>query len=131
MGIELVSLLVRDYDEAIAFFTSVLGFQLVEDSPTVGEDGIAKRWVVVRPTSSSAGLLLAEANGAEQQRLVGRQFGDRVGFFLHVEDFDAAYARMARHGVRFLEDARVEPYGKVAVFEDLLGNRWDLIQPRR
>lgn len=131
MGIDLVSVLVHDYDAAIAFFVESVGFELVEDSPSIDTDGTSKRWVVVRPSGSSTGLLLAAARSEDQVRLVGRQFGDRVGLFLHVEDFDAAFERMTRHGVRFFGQPRDEPYGTVAVFEDLLGNRWDLIQPRR
>lgn len=130
MGIELVSLLVHDYDEAIAFFVGSLGFDLVEDAPTADSDGAAKRWVVVRPRGSTTGLLLAEARGEAQAALVGRQFADRVGLFLYVDDFEAAFDRMDRHGVRFLEEPRTEIFGRVVVFEDHLGNRWDLLQSR-
>jgi catechol 2,3-dioxygenase-like lactoylglutathione lyase family enzyme len=129
MGIVLVSLLVHDYDEAIAFFVGALGFDLVEDAPTADGDGAAKRWVVVRPKGSTAGLLLAEARGDAQVGLVGRQFGDRVGLFLHVDDFEGTFDRMRGRGVRFLEEPRSERYGRVVVFEDLLGNKWDLVQP--
>jgi len=131
MGLDLVSFLVHDYDPAIAFFVDALGFSLAEDTPSVDAKGNEKRWVVVRPPGPSAGLLLTEARGSAELRLVGRQFGDRVGLFLSVDDFDAAHARMVRCNVRFLERPRVEPYGKVAVFEDLVGNRWDLLEPRR
>jgi catechol 2,3-dioxygenase-like lactoylglutathione lyase family enzyme len=130
MGIELVSLLVHDYDEAIAFFVETLGFELVENTPTVDSDGVAKRWVVVRPRGSTTGLLLAEARGDAQVGLVGRQFADRVGLFLHVDDFEAAFDRMHRRGVRFLEEPRNEIYGRVVTFKDLFGNWWDLLQPR-
>ncbi|MFJ8648367.1 VOC family protein [Streptomyces sp. NPDC093546] len=125
--IALVTLVVRDYDEALAFYTGALGFELVEDSPRA--DG--SRWVVVRPRGAGAGtgLLLARARGEEQQASVGAQTGGRVGFFLHTEDFAADHARMRAAGVRFLEEPRHEPYGTVAVFEDLYGNRWDLLQP--
>lgn len=130
MNIDLVSLLVDDYDEAIAYFVEALDFTLVEDSPSVDAEGVVKRWVVVRPGAASTGLLLAEARGPEQERLVGRQFGGRVGLFLHVDDVDVAAQRMTQHGVHFLEAPREEPYGKVVVFEDRWGNRWDLLGPR-
>ena len=123
MRLGLATLVVREYDEAIAFFVEALGFDLVEDQV----DG-QKRWVVVRPPGAQTGLLLARAVGADQELAIGRQTGDRVGFFLEVEDFAAAHERMSRRGVRFVEEPRDEPYGTVAVFEDLYGNRWDLIQ---
>jgi catechol 2,3-dioxygenase-like lactoylglutathione lyase family enzyme len=120
-----VSLIVPDYDEAIAFFTQALGFELLEDRPT-GD----KRWVVVRPVDGhGATLLLARAATPAQQALVGRQWAGRVGLFLHTTDFEAMQTRMLAHGVRFLEAPRDEPYGRVAVFEDRWGNRWDLLQP--
>jgi catechol 2,3-dioxygenase-like lactoylglutathione lyase family enzyme len=121
-----VTLIVPDYDEAIAFFTQALGFELLEDTP-MG----AKRWVTVRPAPGQGGatLLLARAATPEQQALVGRQWGGRVGLFLHTSDFTAMQARMQAHGVQFLEAARDEPYGRVAVFQDRWGNRWDLLQP--
>jgi catechol 2,3-dioxygenase-like lactoylglutathione lyase family enzyme len=130
-----VSLIVPDYDEAIAFFTEALGFELVEDRPmgVSGEAGVsgAKRWVVVRPAAEQGGatLLLARAATPEQAALVGRQWAGRVGLFLHTTNFVAMQARMQTHGVRFLEAPRDEPYGRVAVFEDRWGNRWDLLQP--
>jgi catechol 2,3-dioxygenase-like lactoylglutathione lyase family enzyme len=125
-GLATVALIVPDYDEAIAFFTAALGFELLEDRP-MGH----KRWVVVRPAGGQVGatLLLARAATPEQAALVGRQWGGRVGLFLHTADFTAAQARMQAHGVRFLEAPRDEPYGRVAVFEDRWGNRWDLLQP--
>jgi catechol 2,3-dioxygenase-like lactoylglutathione lyase family enzyme len=125
-GLATVALIVPDYDEAIAFFTEALGFELLEDRP-MGH----KRWVVVRPAGGQGGatLLLARAATPEQAALVGRQWGGRVGLFLHTADFTAAQARMQAHGVRFLEAPRDEPYGRVAVFEDRWGNRWDLLQP--
>ena len=121
-----VTLLVRDYDEAIAFFTAALGFELAEDTPLTG----GKRWVRVRPPGAAgASLLLARAATPEQQAEVGRQAGGRVGFFLHTPDFARDHAHMRAHGVRFVEEPRHEAYGTVAVFLDLYGNRWDLIEP--
>ncbi|MFF1927078.1 VOC family protein [Streptomyces sp. NPDC058228] len=125
--IALVTLVVRDYDEAIAFYTDALGFDLLEDT----DRGDGSRWVVVRPhrAAEGTGLLLARAKDDDQQSRVGAQTGGRVGFFLHTEDFAADHARMQAAGVPFLEEPRHEPYGSVAVFEDLYGNRWDLLQP--
>lgn len=121
-----VTLLVRDYDEAIAFFVETLGFELVEDTPLDAR----KRWVVVAPPGSAeAGLLLARAASSEQVEQVGRQAGGRVAFFLHTDDFDRDFSRMTRRGVRFVREPRTESYGKVAVFLDLYGNRWDLLEP--
>jgi catechol 2,3-dioxygenase-like lactoylglutathione lyase family enzyme len=125
----LIAIVVSEYDPAIRFFVDVLGFELVEDSPALTSDGRAKRWVVVRPPAAATGLLLARADGADQAAIVGKQAAGRVGFFLHVEDFGAAYARMASAGVRFLTAPRTEPYGNVAVFLDIAGNKWDLIGP--
>jgi catechol 2,3-dioxygenase-like lactoylglutathione lyase family enzyme len=119
----LTALLVRDYDEAIGFFVGKLGFELVEDAPQAG-----KRWVVVRPRGSDAGLLLARAVG-EQAARVGDQAGGRVFLFLETDDFARDHTAFTAGGVRFLEAPRREPYGTVAVFEDLYGNRWDLIEP--
>lgn len=129
MNIELAALIVADYDAAIDFFVQALGFELVEDSPSTTNDGRPKRWVVVRPPGASTGLLLAQADGDEQSQAVGRQFAGRVGLFLRVDDFEAAYTRMVEHGVRFVTEPRSEPYGEVAVFVDLEGNRWDLLGP--
>ncbi|MFF4370827.1 VOC family protein [Streptomyces sp. NPDC001594] len=124
--IALTTLVVRDYDEAIDFYTRALGFELAED--TARPDG--SRWVVVRPPGAKeAALLLARAKDDAQRSRIGDQTGGRVGFFLHTADFAADHARMAAEGVRFLEEPRHEPYGSVAVFEDLYGNRWDLLQP--
>jgi catechol 2,3-dioxygenase-like lactoylglutathione lyase family enzyme len=131
MTIELVTFVVRDYDEGIDFFVRLLGFTLVEDSPSVAGSGRAKRWVVVRPPSGGTGILLAEADGEEQQRAVGNQTGGRVAFFLRVDDFAAAYERMRDGGVEFLTEPREEPYGSVAIFRDVSGNRWDLLGPPR
>lgn len=122
----LVSLLVREYDEAIDFYVGGLGFELVED--TARPDG--SRWVVVRPAGArETALLLARPSTAEQRARVGDQTGGRVGLFLYTEDFARDHARMVAAGVRFLEEPRHEAYGSVAVFVDLYGNRWDLLQP--
>ncbi len=121
--------MVSEYDPAIRFFVDVLGFELSEDSPSLTNDGRPKRWVVVRPPGAATGVLLARADGEDQALAVGRQVAGRVGFFLHVEDFDAAYARMASAGAEFVTTPRTEPYGQVAVFLDIAGNRWDLIGP--
>ena len=120
---ELVALVVEDYDVAIDFFVGVLGFELVEDSPSLTTDGRSKRWVVVRPPGAQTGILLARADGEEQAAAVGRQFAGRVGLFLRVENFDAAYERMRAAGVQFVNEPRAEPYGCVAVFLDTAGNR--------
>ncbi len=127
MGLELVSVIVREYDEAIEFFVSVLGCVLEEDSPSLDGDGQPKRWVVVRPRGSGSGILLAQARGEEQIALIGRQFAGRVGLFLRVEDFNESFARMTGAGVEFLTAPRTESYGQVAVFQDLYGNKWDLL----
>ena len=129
MTIDLVTFVVTDYDEAIDFFVRLLGFNLVEDAPSVAESGRAKRWVVVRPPSGGTGLLLAEADGEEQRRALGNQTGGRVAFFLRVDDFAAAFERMREGGVEFLTEPREEPYGSVAIFRDIAGNRWDLLGP--
>ncbi len=122
--IALTALLVRDYDDAIAFYVGKVGFDLVEDTDMGG----GKRWVVVRPPGSDAAILLARAVG-EQAARVGDQAGGRVFLFLNTDDFAGDHARMMAAGIRFLEAPRHEPYGSVAVFEDLYGTRWDLIQP--
>lgn len=127
MGLELVSVIVREYDEAIDFFVNVLGCVLEEDSSSLDGDGQPKRWVVVRPSGSGSGILLAQARGEEQTALIGRQFAGRVGLFLRVDDFNATYARMTVAGVEFLTTPRTESYGQVAVFQDLYGNKWDLL----
>lgn len=120
----LVALLVRDYDEAIEFFTTALRFTLREDL----DQGGGKRWVIVDPPGGQTGLLLARAVGPEQEARIGDQTGGRVGFFLYVDDFAEAHAHMLAAGVRFEEEPRTEVYGTVAVFGDLYGNRWDLLQ---
>ena len=120
-----IALVVRDYDEAITFFTEALRFQLVEDTPMGGE----KRWVVVKPAESDgASLLLARAVNEEQQSRIGNQTGGRVFLFLHTSDFWGDYNHMKAHGIRFTEEPRQEPYGLVVVFLDLYGNKWDMIQ---
>jgi len=120
-----VSLLVREYDEAIQFFTDILRFKLVEDS----SQGPGKRWVIVSPgQGEGVSLLLAKASTAEQLACVGNQTGGRVFLFLHTSNFQADYEHMKAHGVQILEEPRSEPYGMVVVFQDLYGNRWDLLQ---
>ncbi|GAA2097679.1 VOC family protein [Actinomadura alba] len=122
----LVTIVVRDYDEAISFYVGALDFELREDTRLDER----KRWVVVAPRGArETGVLLARAANARQKARVGEQTGGRVGLFLYTEDFDYDYTRMTARGVTFLEAPREERYGKVAVFEDLYGNRWDLIQP--
>lgn len=123
-----VSLLVRDYDEAIAYYTKVLGFALVEDSPL----GEGKRWVLVSPPGSAeCRLLLAKPGREEDLAAIGRQAGGRVFLFLHTDDFWRDYRAFTERGVCFCEQPREEAYGTVAVFADLYGNRWDLLQLRR
>ena len=128
--LELAALIVRDYDRAIDFFVDILHFELVEDVPSRTNDGRPKRWVVVRPRGAATGLLLAQADGEHQAQAAGQQFAGRVGLFLRVDDFDAEYQRMADAGVTFTSAPRAEPYGKVAVFLDVEGNKWDLLGPR-
>jgi catechol 2,3-dioxygenase-like lactoylglutathione lyase family enzyme len=130
MALELVAVVVDDYDEAIAFYTDVLGFELVEDSPAETNDGRPKRWVVVRPLDGGTGLLLAQADGDRQAASVGDQWAGRVGLFLRVDDFDARYEHMRAAGVQFAGEPRDEPYGKVVVFVDVAGNKWDLLGSR-
>ncbi|HEY6522319.1 MAG TPA: VOC family protein [Solirubrobacteraceae bacterium] len=130
MHLEHFSLIVDDYDAAIAFFVDALGFELVEDSPAVTTVGARpKRWVVVRPPGARTGLLLARADGERQSGAVGDQFAGRVGLFLRVDDFQAQYDRMRAAGVEFVAEPRDEPYGRVVVFLDIAGNRWDLLGP--
>lgn len=125
--VHLVALIVREYDPAIRFFVDVLGFEVVEDSPSLTNDGRPKRWVVVRPPGAETGILLARADGDHQTDFVGRQFAGRVGMFLRVDDFDATFARMTAAGVQFVREPSVQPYGRLAVFLDCEGNRWDLL----
>jgi catechol 2,3-dioxygenase-like lactoylglutathione lyase family enzyme len=127
--VDLFTIVVDDYDRAIEFFVNTLGFELAEDSPSLTNDGRPKRWVVVRPPGAQTGVLLAQADGDDQAAVVGRQLGGRVGFFLRVDDFDATYARMVSAEVEFVGAPRTEPYGRVAVFLDIAGNRWDLLGP--
>lgn len=124
-----VALVVRDYDEAIAWYTTKLGFRLVEDTYIPEQD---KRWVVVAPPGSNDGctLLLARASTPEQERSVGNQTGGRVFLFLGTDDFERDYAKFTAAGVKFVRPPSEAPYGKVAVFEDLYGNKWDLVQYR-
>jgi catechol 2,3-dioxygenase-like lactoylglutathione lyase family enzyme len=129
--LQLTAIIVEDYDEAIAFFTQALGFELAEDSPAHTNDGRPKRWVVVRPPRAETGILLARADGEHQVAAIGNQHAGRVGFFLHVDDFDASYQHMHAAGVEFLSEPRTEPYGRVVVFRDIAGNRWDLLGPAR
>lgn len=128
--LELIALVVRDYDAALRFFVEVLKFELIEDTPARTNDGRAKRWVVVRPRGGQTGILLARADSEAQAESVGRQFAGRVGLFLRVDDFEANYEQMRTAGVQFVSPPRDEPYGRVAVFLDLEGNRWDLLGPR-
>jgi catechol 2,3-dioxygenase-like lactoylglutathione lyase family enzyme len=124
----LVSLVVRDYDEAIAFYVGVLGFRLIEDSFIPEQN---KRWVVVAPPGSAGTrLLLARASSGEQVTRIGNQTGGRVFLFLHTDDFARDYQSYKAKGVIFAREPREEPYGTVAVFQDLYGNLWDLLQPR-
>ena len=127
-AIAAVTLLVPEYDEGIAFYRDILGFDLVEDSELEGD----KRWVLVRPPGQGGtALLLARADSDEQRARIGDQTGGRVFLFLETEDFATDHARYEAAGVRFLEDPRHEPYGTVAVFEDLYGNLWDLVELAR
>jgi catechol 2,3-dioxygenase-like lactoylglutathione lyase family enzyme len=127
--VDLVAIVVDEYDPAIEFFVDVLGFELVEDSESVTNDGRPKRWVVVRPPGAETGVLLARADGKRQAATVGNQVAGRVGFFLRVDAFDAAYDRMVSAGVAFPVLPHDEPFGRVAVFLDIAGNRWDLLGP--
>jgi len=130
MHLEQIAVIVGEYDAAIAFYVDVLGFEMVEDSPSLTNDGRPKRWVVVRPPGAQTALLLAQADGERQANAVGDQFAGRVGLFLRVDDFEATYERMRAAGVEFLGEPRDEPYGRVVVFVDVAGNRWDLLGPR-
>lgn len=121
-----VTLVVREYDEAIAFFTSAMGFELIEDTSL----GDGKRWVVVGPAGSSGSSLLLARATLEQSSSIGNQSGGRVFLFLHTDDFWRDYRAMRAKGVKFNEEPREESYGTVAVFEDLYGNKWDLLQPK-
>lgn len=122
-----IALVISDYDEAIQYYTQVLGFKLIEDTDL----GEGKRWVVVTPSENSGSrILLAKAKNESEQAAVGNQTGGRVFLFLHTSDFDSYYARLTQHAVDFCESPRDEVYGKVVVFKDLYGNKWDLIEPK-
>ncbi len=125
--LELVTIVVDDYDPAIEFFVGLLEFELVDDSPSLTTDGRRKQWVVVRPRGSETGILLARADGDRQGSAVGNQVAGRVGFFLRVDNFEASYNRMVVTGVEFVSEPRTEAYGRLAVFVDIAGNRWDLL----
>ena len=122
-----VALVVRDYDEAIGFYCGVLGFDLIEDTYQPEQD---KRWVVVRPKGGGVSLVLARASKPEQEPFIGNQTGGRVFLFLNTDDFDRDHARLSAAGVTFVREPKVEEYGKVAVFRDIYGNLWDLLQLR-
>lgn len=121
-----VTVMVDDYDRALSFYCDTLGF-ICRVNDDLGE---GKRWVVVAPNGTSAGLLLAKADGETQRAAIGNQVAGRVAFFLHTDDFRRDHAAFLAKGVRFHEEPRFEPYGTVAVFEDLYGNLWDLIEPK-
>lgn len=125
MKLALATLVVRDYDEAIGFFRDVLDFELIEDVPDPERD---KRWVVVRPPGGGAGLVLGRPSDPSQHAFVGNQTGGRVTFFLATDDFARDYAKLRGRAVRFAREPADYPYGRVAVFEDLYGNAWDLVQ---
>jgi len=127
--LSLVAVVVPDYDAGIAFFTAIPGMGLREDSPSTTNDGRPKRWVVVGPDGGGTGLLLAQADGGDQEAVIGRQVGGRVGFFLRVRDFDTALSALKVAGATIHREPRDEPYGRVVVFEDPWGNRWDLLGP--
>jgi len=124
-----ITLVIRDYDEAIAFFTQVLGFDLVEDSSSTDRQNRAKRWVLIAPQrSTGTQILLAKASNPEETSRIGKQTGGRVFLFLHTDNFWLDYNRMCSKGVKFVRTPKEEEYGTVAVFEDLYGNKWDLLQ---
>ena len=124
-----VTLVVRDYDEAITFFTESLGFELIEDTPSTDRQGRDKRWVLIAPAQSSGTrILLAKASSPEEATRVGNQTGGRVFLFLHTDDFWRDYRAMLAKEVKFVREPKEEEYGTVAVFEDLYGNKWDLLQ---
>ena len=127
MHIESMAVIVNDYDEAIEFFVDAVGFELLEDSPSLTNDGRPKRWVVVRPPNAATGVLLAKADGPSQVEAVGNHAPGRVAFLLRVDDFEEAYNRMIAKGVQFTTKPKVEAYGTLAVFVDMAGNKWDLL----
>jgi catechol 2,3-dioxygenase-like lactoylglutathione lyase family enzyme len=127
-----ITLVVRDYDEAIAYFTQSLRFDLIEDTPSTDRQGRDKRWVLVAPRGSrGTQILLAKASNEEEASRIGNQTGGRVFLFLHTDDFWRDYKTMKEKGVNFVREPKEEEYGTVAVFEDLYGNRWDLLQPKK
>lgn len=126
MKLGLATVVVRDYDEAIDFFVNTLGFELDKATTMTHE----KRWVTVRPSHGGAGLLLAKAVTPEQKAAIGNQTGGRVSFFLYVSRFDETYAKLLSRNVRFIEPPRNESYGRVVVFLDLYGNKWDLLESK-
>ena len=127
--LELVTIVVEEYDPAIRFFVEILGFDLVEDTPSQTNDGRPKRWVVVRPPGAETGILLARADGPRQTAIVGQQLAGRVGFFLRVDNFSTRYEQLLKAGVQFIRSPNNAPYGQVAVFLDIAGNQWDLLGP--
>jgi catechol 2,3-dioxygenase-like lactoylglutathione lyase family enzyme len=127
-----LTLVVRDYDEAISFFTESLGFDLIEDTPSIDRQGRDKRWVLIAPPGSTGTrILLAKASNGEEASRIGNQTGGRVFLFLHTDDFWRDYRAMTAKGVKFVREPKEEEYGTVAVFEDLYGNKWDLLQLKR
>ena len=127
-----ITLVVRDYDEAIGFFTQTLGFDLIEDSPSKDRQGRDKRWVLIAPHGSrGTQILLARASNEEEASRIGSQTGGRVFLFLYTDNFWRDYNAMRAKGVKFTREPKEEKYGTVAVFEDLYGNKWDLLQPKR
>ena len=127
--LSLVSLIVPDYDEAIAFFVDALDFELIEDVPSTTNDGRPKRWVVVKPKGGETGIVLAKADGETQHQAIGGQWAGRVGLFIRVDDFDTTCERLRAAGATFVNAPRTEPYGRVVVFRDIFGNKWDLLGP--
>ncbi len=125
--IAMISLVIREYDEALAFYVGTLGFELIEDTRVPEQD---KRWVVVAPPRSDAHLLLARATNADQASRIGNQTGGRVFMFLYTDDFQRDFDRYRERGIEFVRAPKVEPFGTVAVFRDLYGNLWDLLEPR-
>lgn len=124
-----VTLVVRDYDEAISHFTRTIGFDLIEDSPSIDREGGKKRWVLVAPAGSTeTRILLAKASSPEEIARIGNQTGGRVLLFLHTDDFWRDYNALQERGVKFVREPKEEEYGTVAVFEDLYGNKWDLLE---
>lgn len=125
--ISAITLVVPDYDSGIDFYVGKLGFTLIEDTPR----SPTKRWVVVAPIGATeARIILAKADGPDQEKAIGNQTGGRVGFFLQTDNFDTDYAEMLSKGITFLEQPRDESYAKVVVWQDPFGNKWDMLQPK-